>query len=102
MGFFAEGKVWILEKEDDTGKLRFRNTITGKIHYEKPMGLMLEDYEEEAWEEYQQNPVENVDKELVVKVGNWEVVKTEDTFLNKFKVETSESEEGEAELNHEE
>lgn len=63
---------------------------------------MLEDYEEEAWEEYQQNPVENVDKELVVKVGNWEVVKTEDTFLNKFKVETSESEEGEAELNHEE
>ncbi|CAD8140142.1 unnamed protein product [Paramecium pentaurelia] len=102
LGFFAEGKVWILEKEDDTGKLRFRNTITGKINYEKPMGLMLEDYEEEAWEEYQQNPVENVDKELVVKVGNWEVVKTEDTFLNKFKVETSESEEGEAELNHEE
>ncbi|CAD8043294.1 unnamed protein product [Paramecium primaurelia] len=102
LGFFAEGKVWILEKEDDTGKLRFRNTITGNINYEKPMGLMLEDYEEEAWEEYQQNPVENVDKELVVKVGNWEVVKTEDTFLNKFKVETSESEEGEAELNHEE
>lgn len=53
MGFFAEGKVWILEKEDDTGKLRFRNTITGTINYEKPMGLMLEDYEEEAWEEYQ-------------------------------------------------
>ncbi|CAK74952.1 unnamed protein product (macronuclear) [Paramecium tetraurelia] len=102
LGFFAEGKVWILEKEDDTGRLRFRNTITGTINYEKPMGLMLEDYEEEAWEEYQQNPVENVDKELVVKVGQWEVVKTEDAFLNKFKVETSESEEGQAELNHEE
>lgn len=43
-----------------------------------------------------------MDKELAVKVGKWEVVKTEDTFLNKFKVETSESEEGEAELNHEE
>lgn len=42
--------VWILEKEDDTGKLRFRNTITGKIRYDKPIGLTLEDFEEEAWE----------------------------------------------------
>ncbi|CAD8053671.1 unnamed protein product [Paramecium sonneborni] len=102
LGFYAEGRVWILEREDDTGKLRFRNTITGIINYEKPIGLMLEDYEEEAWDEYQKNPIPNVDKDLVVKVGQWEVVKTEDTFLNKFKVETSESEEGEAELNHEE
>lgn len=52
MAFFAEGKIWILEKEDDTGKLRFRNTITGGIQYERPPGLLLEDYEEEAWEEY--------------------------------------------------
>lgn len=45
--------MWILEKEDDTGRLRFRNTINGEINYEKPMNLQLEDYEEEAWEEYQ-------------------------------------------------
>lgn len=42
--------VWILEKEDDTGKLRFRNTITGNIRYDKPIGLTLDDFEEEAWE----------------------------------------------------
>ena len=48
--------VWILEKEDDTLRLRFRNTITGEIKYEKPFGLMLEDYEEEAWDDYLANP----------------------------------------------
>lgn len=66
IAFFGEGKsklfklyfflVWILEKEDDTLKLRFRNTITGEIKYEKPFGLMLEDYEEEAWDDYLANP----------------------------------------------
>lgn len=47
---FMGGKIWVLEKEDDTQRLRFRNTITGTINYERPVGLMLEDFEEEAWD----------------------------------------------------
>jgi hypothetical protein len=42
--------VWVLEREDDTRKLRFRNTMTGQVRYDKPFGLQLEDYEEEVWE----------------------------------------------------
>ena len=44
--------MWVLEREEDTGKLRFRNTLTGKVEYTKPIGLQLEDYEEEEWEQY--------------------------------------------------
>jgi len=43
--------VWIFEREDDTLRLRFRNSITGEIKYDKPYGLLLEDFEEEVWEE---------------------------------------------------
>lgn len=42
-----------MEREEDTAKLRFRNTLTGQIQYGRPVGLLLEDYEEEEWERYQ-------------------------------------------------
>lgn len=71
--FFNEGKsmqliwffnkrffyiVWILEREDDTGRLRFRNTISGELKYEKPVGLQLDEIEQEAWDEAQLNQVQ--------------------------------------------
>lgn len=45
--------MWVLEKEDDTGKLRFRSTVNGEITYEMPMNLILDQEEEKIWDEYQ-------------------------------------------------
>jgi hypothetical protein len=51
-----------LEEEEDTHKLRFRNTLTGQLSYKKPFGLNIEDYEQQAWDQYQQK----VDAGLII------------------------------------
>lgn len=45
-----------MEREDDTQRIRFRNTLTGQLKYEKPFGLQLEDFEQEVWDREQENP----------------------------------------------
>lgn len=77
--------MWILEKEDDTQKLRFRNTLTGLLKYDRPIGLMLEDYEEEAWDTYEKDRPAGpaVPKEHTVKIGDWEEVKQGEGYFDR-------------------
>lgn len=58
------------------------------------MGLNLEDYEQEAWDEYQERFKAGliIDTSKIVKIGQWEEVKQEDNFFEKYKtIEESQS-----------
>jgi hypothetical protein len=80
------GQLWVIEKEDDTSRLRFRNTLTGQLKYDRPVGLMLEDFEEEAWaefeEEYKRNP-NKFSRDHKLNIGEWEEVKPGEGFFDK-------------------
>ena len=68
---YMGGKIWVLEREDNTNKLRFRNTLNGTVRYDKPFGLQLEDYEQEEWDKDQVSKVEGPTLINRVQVGEW-------------------------------
>ena len=61
------------------------------------MGLNLEDYEQEAWDNYQERLKAGliVDRSKIVKIGEWEEVKQEEQFLEKFRTVAESSSSGE-------
>lgn len=79
-------KVWEIEIDDETGKACFVNKMTGERKFEVPFGLELSPSDEEVWEEAQMVDWRQMPDVhgLNTKIGEWEEVAPEETFLSKY------------------